>query len=198
MADTSLRAMRWGHWTELNWNCDWLVFCLYHHGQQHGQVFSAVNLQYKSYNNVDVLTVYSCFYCIFLSFFFANIINGAHRHNCLYCWFAHDNIIDTITWWSRAKAFSIQIPWNRVLLYWQLQNCFVIQYDFQQTVSLGIAKCMPWFHEFLDNILNIWINLKPFDCCLFWKEYPIVFSHSEIQDKVGKLGVSVAMLFHLF
>ena len=43
-------------------------------------VFSAVNFQYKYSNNVDVLTVYSCFYCIFLLFFFANIINGAHRH----------------------------------------------------------------------------------------------------------------------
>lgn len=47
-------------------------------------------------------------------------------------------------------------------------------------------------------VMSSRINLKSFDCCLCWKKWPIVFSDSEIQDKVGKLGVSVAMLIHLW
>ena len=47
-------------------------------------------------------------------------------------------------------------------------------------------------------VMSSRINLKSLDCCLCWKKWPIVFSDSEIQDKVGKLGVSVAMLIHLW
>ena len=47
-------------------------------------------------------------------------------------------------------------------------------------------------------VMSSRINLKSCDCCLCWKKWPIVFSDSEIQDKVGKLGVSVAMLIHLW
>ena len=46
-------------------------------------------------------------------------------------------------------------------------------------------------------VMSSRINLKSFDCCLCWKKWPIIFSDSEIQD-VGKLGVSVAMLIHLW
>lgn len=60
---------------------------------------------------------------------------------------------------------------------------------------------MPRDHR--SEIKSFWvmssrINLKSCDCCLCWKKWPIVFSDSEIQDKVGELGVSVAMLIHLW